>query len=820
MQPMLYRPYNNLNLRPLRPRQAAGVDAVLQAVKEGHKRIAFQAPCGYGKTRVGAEFVARALGKGKRPLFTAPAISLIDQTVKAFEREGIRDIGVMQADHERTDQEAQVQIASVQTLIKRALPNVDFIMIDEFHRNYTGLNAMLDGPWRDKIAIGFSATPWVKGMGLRWSKLIISATIPDLISEELLTPTQLYVPEQIADRENIAVQKGEFTEASSSTEMRQNRIVGNVVETWKKLGPGEKTFMFCVNLDHARAQMAAFLDSGIPFGYIDANTSREDRTDQFRKMKHGEIAGIASVGCLIAGVDEDVRCVVDAAPTKSEISLVQRWGRGIRTAIGKTCIARDSLVLTQHGLVKIQDITIDHMVWDGVSFVHHKGAICRGVKYVIEHDGIVGTPDHEVMTDDGFQELAEAKRRQKRIATTGFGRFPLRLSEDSFKENRRFLVSTARGGAVRELWENTHGPLLQHAEATEHGCMPTLQSKEAAQRYRDSEVAFRALRGAEIQMRESKQHRLPVLRGARYQIPVRWPERSSAMDSGELGNSAPILRTGPDTEQWELRAWEFAVGDPRKADEQYEMLRWNPASENNRISETVSSREVCGSDIEPLDGAIYGRRDTETLGTSFLQTEREVWDILSAGALQRFTVNGKLVHNCLIGLDHAGNNTAQGLGLYWEIFHDHLDTHKPGDKGVAYEGEKRPAKPRQCAVCNCLIPLGRAICANCGAAMNATGIEHEDGELVVYGTQPREKATRREYTMQEKQDWFSGFLWLCRERGKAEGAAAHRYRDKFGVWPNKLLKVPRPPTLEVMMFEKHCRIKYAKSKEVAGAQAG
>ena len=818
-QMTLLRPYNDLRLRPLRPRQAQAIADIRQAIKEGHKRIIVQAPCGFGKTVLAAHLIGGALSKGTKPLFTCPAISLVDQTVRSFEFEGIRDIGVMQAQHVRTDREAQVQIASVQTLIKRALPDVDFMLLDEAHRSYKGLNEMLDGPWKNKIAIGLTGTPWVKGMGLRWTKLVIPATIGQLIEEQLLTPTTLYVPEQIADRGNIAVQKGEFTEASSSQEMKQQRIIGDVVETWKKLGPGEKTFMFCVNLDHARAQMAAFIDSGIPFGYIDAQTPPEERTLQFKKMQHGEIAGIASVGCLIAGVDEDVRCIIDAAPTKSEISLVQRWGRGIRTAFGKTCIARDSLVLTHYGLVKIQDITLDHLVWDGVNWVQHKGAICRGIKKVIEYDGIVGTPDHEVMTLDGFQALADAKRGQRRIAATGIGRFPLRLSEDSFKKNRRFLVSTSRAGAVRELWENTYGPLLQHAEATEHGCMSILQREEAAQWYRDSEMAFRALRGAEGSVRESEQHSLPVLWGTRYQIPVRWPERSGVMDSGELGDSRQVIRVGQDTEQWELRAWESQMVIAGAANEQYSDHRWDQAPQDNRISEKLSPCEICGQDIEPTDGAIHGRRDTGSLGDAILQTKREVWDILSAGPLQRFTVNGKLVHNCLIGLDHAGNNTDQGLGLFWEIFHDHLDAHKPHEKGAAYEGEKRPAKPRKCAVCSTLIPAGFAVCRNCGKAIHATGIEHEDGELVVYGTQPKEKKAERQYTMQEKQDWLSGLLWIARQRGKSDGLASHAYREKFGVWPNKLIKVARPPSLEVEAWDKHRRIKYAKAKAQESASA-
>jgi DNA repair protein RadD len=46
-----------------------------------------QLPTGAGKTRIAAEIIKRAVDKRKRVAFTVPAISLIDQTVAAFEAE-------------------------------------------------------------------------------------------------------------------------------------------------------------------------------------------------------------------------------------------------------------------------------------------------------------------------------------------------------------------------------------------------------------------------------------------------------------------------------------------------------------------------------------------------------------------------------------------------------------------------------------------------------------------------------------------------------------------------------------------------------------
>ena len=60
-----------------------------------------------------------------------PSSPLIDQTVSAFEAEGISGIGVMQASHPRTNPLARVQVASVQTLARRDIPPAALVIVDE-----------------------------------------------------------------------------------------------------------------------------------------------------------------------------------------------------------------------------------------------------------------------------------------------------------------------------------------------------------------------------------------------------------------------------------------------------------------------------------------------------------------------------------------------------------------------------------------------------------------------------------------------------------------------------------------------------------------
>ena len=76
-----------------------------------------------------------ALAAGSRVIFTVPAITLINQSVAAFEAEGITDIGMMRSKHPRTKAGAEVQVCSVQTLAKRKVYEGTQEMISFDHAN-------------------------------------------------------------------------------------------------------------------------------------------------------------------------------------------------------------------------------------------------------------------------------------------------------------------------------------------------------------------------------------------------------------------------------------------------------------------------------------------------------------------------------------------------------------------------------------------------------------------------------------------------------------------------------------------------------------
>ena len=112
-------------------------------------------------------------------------------------------------------------------------------------------------------------------------------------------------------------------------------------------------------------------------------------------------------------------------------STLQRWEDEISYR-PDVCIAKGSLVLTDRGLVPIEQISYNHRLYDGVNWVRHGGLICKGVKEVISYAGITATPEHRVWTEGGWRSLIECKQMGLRIARTGFGRQAVRLSAGLF----------------------------------------------------------------------------------------------------------------------------------------------------------------------------------------------------------------------------------------------------------------------------------------------------------------------------------------------------------------------------------------------------
>ena len=210
------------------PHQVKGKEELREAVKHGHLRVVLQVATGGGKTRLMAEIIIDALKKGSKVVFCVPLKALVDQTVKEFQETGIKDIGVIQAQHAMTDWMAPVQVASIQ--------------------------------------------------GLEWQELVVCGTTKELIESGVLCHYRIMVPpdEFKPNRAGVKIKDGEFVDEAAIAEFSKPAIVGNVVDTWMEHGPGYETFLFGQNCAHARSLQAEFNERGISCGYIDGESEEAD----------------------------------------------------------------------------------------------------------------------------------------------------------------------------------------------------------------------------------------------------------------------------------------------------------------------------------------------------------------------------------------------------------------------------------------------------------------------------------------------------------------------------------------------------------------
>lgn len=326
----------------LRDYQEAAIRNLRASLRSGKRRPVLQMPTGAGKTATAGAIINMAREKGHSVIFCVPAISLVNQTVESFENDGIFDIGVMQAFHERTNHMAPVQVASIQTLMRRQVPDAGLVIVDEAHvlfKFYAKWFAELSE--KNIPVIGLTATPWSKGMGKLYDDLVVGTTTEELIDRGYLSKFKVFAPSH-PDLTGVKIVKGDYETSGLSRIMQDKTLVADVVSTWLEKGENRPTLCFGVDRAHAKMLQQQFLEAGVPTEYMDAFTKVEEREAIASKFASAEIRVVCNVGVLTTGIDWDVRCIILARPTRSEILYTQIIGRGLRTAEGKDyCLILD-----------------------------------------------------------------------------------------------------------------------------------------------------------------------------------------------------------------------------------------------------------------------------------------------------------------------------------------------------------------------------------------------------------------------------------------------------------------------------------------------
>lgn len=158
-----------------------------------------------------------------------------------------------------------------------------------------------------------------------------------------------------------------------------------------------------------------------------------------------------------------------------------------------------------------------------------------------------------------------------------------------------------------------------------------------------------------------------------------------------------------------------------------------------------------------------------------------------------------------IVIDHGG--CIRRLGFYEDEIEWSLDGKKPAHRKKQEKHKEK--KLMTCERCGCV--FYGPVCTTCGYEVKHYGkkiaaIEAELEEI----TKGKE---RKQATMEDKRRFYRMLEYHRREKGYAPGWSAHKFKEKFGVWPKGFKgESPIEPDTDFSNYMRHLRIKWAKSK--------
>jgi len=279
-------------------------------------------------------------------MFVAHRKELIDQTVAAFVRLGVTDIGVIRAGDKRSNPVAMLQIASIQTLARRTQEiELDLIVIDEAHRavakSYT---AHLFERHPKAIIIGLSATPIRsdgRPLGSHFDELVIGARYSELIEAGAIVEPRVYSTPILPDLSSVRTTAGEFNLEDLEAAVNKGALIGNLLTEWQK-HPTQRTVAFAVSVRHSLAIVETFRQAGVAAEHLDGTTPELERAAILARLASGETTLVSNVGVLCEGWDlPSCKTLILARPTKSLGLYMQMGGRIFRPWESATPIVLD-----------------------------------------------------------------------------------------------------------------------------------------------------------------------------------------------------------------------------------------------------------------------------------------------------------------------------------------------------------------------------------------------------------------------------------------------------------------------------------------------
>lgn len=322
----------------LRPYQTTAVDAIRRAYLRGYRKPLLVLPTGGGKTVIFSYITRQAAEKGNTVVILLHRVELVRQTSEKLREMGV-DHGVIHPQY-RPQYYKNVQVASVQSLSRRLkyMSAPDLIIIDEAHHAPAGTWSKITEAWSESKCLGVTATPIRsdgKGLASSFDCLVEGSNVRELIDGGYLVQPLVYsVPS--ADLSGLKKRGGDYRREDAAAVMDKPKIVGDVVNHYRKLADGLPAVAFCVTVAHAEHVAAEFRAQGYRAMSADGSMSDAERKRVIGGLATGEVQVLCSCDLISEGTDiPAIAAAILLRPTMSEGLFLQQVGRALRPMAGK-----------------------------------------------------------------------------------------------------------------------------------------------------------------------------------------------------------------------------------------------------------------------------------------------------------------------------------------------------------------------------------------------------------------------------------------------------------------------------------------------------
>ncbi|MGF1490098.1 MAG: DEAD/DEAH box helicase [Prochloraceae cyanobacterium] len=328
------------NKYALRAYQKDLIARVFASWKKGNRRILLQLATGGGKTILFTDIIKTFISHNFKALVIAHKKELIEQAHgKIKQITGITP-GYIKAGY-TPNEAASVQVASIQTLIRRNKPPADLLIIDEAHHSAAKSYSDLFEIYSQSLILGVTATPIRNdGQGFQYlyDDLIVGPNTDWLIEMGYLSRFKLFAASiKLAVKEGKKSNK-DYSQADLSKAIRENAIVNETaIETWFKYAKKKQTVVFAVNVEHSQKLKGMYRARGIVAEHLDGCTSNAERERIINDFRDKKITVLTNCEIISEGFDVPaIECIQCIRPTKSLALWLQMIGRALRPSDGKT----------------------------------------------------------------------------------------------------------------------------------------------------------------------------------------------------------------------------------------------------------------------------------------------------------------------------------------------------------------------------------------------------------------------------------------------------------------------------------------------------